>query len=175
MSNLFKKLNSRLPRLEESKKDTYFKNLDIDRVSHIKFIGNLQGIYEKELNQTSSNDLRLYTFALNIKQMHLKLTEIEDKSLNFITEKIKKNNHTLQSHFTLSCYQLPINNTNKTYDRIIEEIDKLSYFRKRIITYMDKEIYNKNWQAVKGFYIAIAKLVYRIYNYETILRKLIIV
>ena len=37
-----------------------------------------------------------------------------------------------------------------------------------------EEINNKNWAGVKVFYIAIAKLVYKIYNLETILRKLII-
>ncbi len=172
MSNIFKLLNSRLPKLPESKIYAYFKNSDIDRISHIKFIGNLQSIYEKDMSQPTLNELRLHTFALNIKNMHLKMVEIEDKSLNFIINKIKKNS---SPFLTLSSYQLPIDRKNETYERIIKQIDELVYFRKRCISYMEKEINNKNWQAVKGFYIAIAKIVYKIYNLETILRKLIIV
>ncbi len=172
MRNIFQLLNARLPKLPESKIYAYFKNADIDRISHIKFIGNLQAIYEKDMSQPTLNELRLYSFALNIKNMHLKMVEIEDKSIDFIISKIKKNTTQL---LTLSSYQLPNDRTTQTYERIIKEIDALVYFRKRCITYMEKEINNKNWQAVKGFYIAIAKIVYKIYNLETTLRKLIII
>jgi hypothetical protein len=174
MSNIVQILNTRLPILEESHICKSFKNLDMDRISHIKFIGNLQNIYEKELKQSQLNELKLYTYAENIKNMHIHMMKMEDKSLNFVISKLKKNLQASVLDFNLSCYLLPLERTDLSYNRMINEIDRLIYFRKRCITYMEKEIKNNNWEAIKAFYIAIGKLMYRIYNLETGLRKLII-
>lgn len=175
MSNIFKKLNSRLPILEEPNIAKRFKNLDADRISHIKFIGNLQNIYEKELEKLPLDQLKLYRFALNIKEMHINMMKIEDNSLNVVISKLKKNLEKDFSDFSISSYQLPFDRTDLAFSRSINEIEKLIYFRKRCIIYMQKEIDKKNWQGVKSFYIAIAKLMYRSYNLETNLRKLIII
>ncbi len=174
MSDIVQRLNSILPILEESNISKSFKNLDINRISHIKFICNLQNIYEKELKQSQLNELKLNTYAINIKNMHINMMKIEDKSLNFVISKLKKNLQDIVLDFNLSCYILPMERTDLSYNRMINEIERLIYFRKRCITYMEKEIKNKNWEGVKNFYIAIAKLMYQIYNLETGIRKLII-
>jgi hypothetical protein len=177
------KYNSALPKLKESVFSKKWRESDLDRITSIKFIGDLQNDFNLELKKPLlKQDIeKLTTLTYSIINMHKYILNIEDKSfddnykriLYAYNKKSQTSNNTFQE-FPISSFEMPIDNQFKSFIRIKNEVKKISDIRDNYLYDMIREIDDNNWIQIRLLYHRVAKLVYQIYNYETILRNLFI-
>jgi hypothetical protein len=170
------KFNINLPNLEEPSYAKKWKQSDIDRISNIKFIANLQSSYESEIQKSTIDVEKVTILTYSIINMHKYIMNIEEQSVLFDKKRIEKayqeSLKNTYSDFPISCFNLSNDRQINTLDRILNDIERLNKYRDDYLFNMIREIEHNDWFKIKYYYLTVAKIVYQIYHCETILRKL---